>query len=74
MQHEQRVCDIHQHVQRFPNGCAQVGEPKVVTGRRHEEQDYQREKAEWLERDAGNRTVERAAFEDAQDGLVSPPA
>src|SRR6266853_4269700 len=69
MQHEQRISDIHHHMQRFPNRCAQVREPEVVAGSGHQEQNDEREESKRLKWHTGDRTAEWTAFEDAQDGI-----
>src|SRR6266568_1760649 len=48
MQHEQRISDIHQHVQRFPNRRTQVREPEVVACSGHQEQYDEREESKRL--------------------------
>src|SRR5882724_5893509 len=64
---EQTVGDIDKHVERFPNGRTEVGEPEVVTGGRHQQQDDQREEAEWLERGGGELAGDWCGGKNAQD-------
>jgi hypothetical protein len=51
MQQQQAVGDVDQHVQALPDRRRQIGEPEVVAGRRHQEEDAQRQEAQRLERE-----------------------
>src|SRR5262249_3227406 len=54
---EQTIRRINEHVQSLPNARRQILLPEIMTGRRHEEKDYQREKPQRLERKSRQRTV-----------------
>jgi hypothetical protein len=73
MEDEQSRRRIDEHVQRFPNGRAQICEPEIVAGRGHQKQNKQREETKWLKRDTCNGPCDGAAFENAQDGIGVAP-
>src|SRR5262249_49772355 len=64
---QQAVSNIDKHVERFPNRRAQVGEPEVVTGGRHQHENNQGDETEWLEGYAGKRASYRCGGKNAKD-------
>ena len=57
MHDHQSIGDVERHVQRLPDARRQEGEPVVMTGRRHHEQDEQRTEADRLEGEVEKRAV-----------------
>lgn len=51
---EQGIGDIDAHVQGLPNRRGEIGQPEIVTRRRHDEEDEQGEEAEGLEGKTGD--------------------
>src|SRR5262245_21733603 len=69
VEHKERVGDVNQHVERFPNRRAKVRQPKIVARGGHKEQNYQSEKAKWLKWNARDAPVNRDRNENAQERI-----
>ncbi len=63
--HDQRVSNVDQHVQPLPDWCSQTGQPEIVAGGRHQEQNQERQKAQWLKRKPVQAVIPRVADEEA---------
>ena len=59
MRDQQRIRRIDEHVQPLPDRRRQIVQPEIVTGRRHQKQNQQREEAERLKREVGQAAVAR---------------
>ena len=63
------IGQVNQHVQSLPDGCGQLMQPEIVTGRCHEKEDQQSDHPKRLEGQPRDAFRVGARSEDAEDRI-----
>ena len=69
---QQRVGNVHQHVQRLPDRGREVAQPEIVAGGGHQKKNEQREEAQQLEGKVSEAQEIPVSGEQADEGVHIP--